>query len=417
MLITRRSLSRVAALLDQGVSSLSNILALVLVARTLSEDEFGNFALSFTMLTVVLGLSRSYFGTRLSLTTDRDAVRGATSRLLGSLVILAPLAIVVVFFASLLGAGIESWRLLLIVAVATPVVCLQDLVRFGSIAEDRPGVALLSDSVWLAIIATPLVMRLTPSVVQVLALWFSAALISLAVALLSYRVFPRVPAGMSELRQRHRVGESVTYSILLGSMSFFLVLLIASRLIDPAAAGSLRGASAALGPISVLWSYAAIGLTPIVVKRARSQDREFSAVTGVAMAGLTAAWGIVLLSMPTDVGTSLFGVSWPGIRSVLPWTVVEYLVGCGAIGAMVALKARGCARQIVAAKVPSVVIMVGGALLLASVTRETWTIAATLLTAAAALTAGNWIALNADHRRAARQASIEGIDNSTERGG
>lgn len=408
---------RLITLADQVMSSVSNILALVLVARTLSADEFGTFALGYTMLTVVLGLSRSYFGTRVSLAGDREAAHEATSGLLGAVAILSPVAIAVVLIASLLAAGAESWQVLVVVALATPVVCLQDIVRFGSVAAGRPFVALVSDSLWVLIMATPLILGLDLSIAQVMLIWLGSGVLALLVAMVQFRVIPRLGAGMAQLRQRHLVGESVTYSILLGSLSFFFVLLLASRLIDTAAAGSLRGASTALGPISVLWSYAAIGLIPVLVRRARSQDVRFCALTALGMAGLALAWGAVLLVLPSSIGSFFFGDSWAGIRSILPWTIAEYVVGCVAVAALQGLKVRGCARQIVRSKVPSVVVMVGGTAIVASVWGTVWAVAAVLALSSLVLAVGVWTSLLADYFRGSGQGKAPDRAQSAEQGG
>ena len=62
---------RSLALVDQGFSSLSNVLAVFLVAQALGKDDFGRFSLAYAILVAVLGVSRSWFGTRLSLIGDR----------------------------------------------------------------------------------------------------------------------------------------------------------------------------------------------------------------------------------------------------------------------------------------------------------------------------------------------------------
>jgi len=384
---------RVVTLSDQAMSSASNILAVVLVARTLSADQFGTFALGYTMLTVVLGLSRSYFGTRVSLVKDRDAARAVTPGLLGAVAILSPLAMIVVLVASLLAAGTESWRVLAVVAVATPVVCLQDIVRFASVAAGRPLVALMSDMLWVALMAAPLILGLALSEAQVMTIWLGSGVAALVVGLASFRVFPRIRDGLAQLRQRHRVGESVTYSVLLGSLSFFLVLLLASRFVGTEAAGSLRGASTALGPVSVLFAYAGIGLIPVLVRRPRSLDLRFCALTSLAMASLAAVWGVILLVIPASVGFVFFGASWAGIREILPWTIVEYIIGCAAVAGLLGLKVRGCSRQIVLSKVPSVVVMVGGTAIVTAVWGTVWAAAAVLALASLVLCVGIWIYL------------------------
>jgi hypothetical protein len=62
-------------LIDQGMSSLSNVLAIVMVAQSLSASAFGSFTVSYAILLFVVTLARSYFGTQLGLTETGLAAR------------------------------------------------------------------------------------------------------------------------------------------------------------------------------------------------------------------------------------------------------------------------------------------------------------------------------------------------------
>ncbi|HMX23158.1 MAG TPA: hypothetical protein PKA11_09275, partial [Accumulibacter sp.] len=56
-------------------------------------------------------------------------------------------AAAIVFGVSIATTGGEGWSMLLIVALATPVVCLQDIIRFGASSSGRQWTALVSDGV------------------------------------------------------------------------------------------------------------------------------------------------------------------------------------------------------------------------------------------------------------------------------
>ncbi len=96
---------RAVSLGDQVLSSVSNVLAVILVARAVSAEDFGTFALGYSVMTLVLALTRSYFGTRVSLATDRVRARSHTRDLAGALVIIAVPMALVVFVVSRIAAG------------------------------------------------------------------------------------------------------------------------------------------------------------------------------------------------------------------------------------------------------------------------------------------------------------------------
>src|SRR5215211_7164907 len=77
-------------LVDQGMSSLSNVLAVIMVAQSLSAAAFGSFSITYAILIFLLTLSRSYFGTQLTLTESRAAARERSSSALGAVLLLAP---------------------------------------------------------------------------------------------------------------------------------------------------------------------------------------------------------------------------------------------------------------------------------------------------------------------------------------
>jgi hypothetical protein len=70
-------------LIDQGMSSLSNVLAIVMVAQSLSASAFGSFTVSYAILLFVVTLARSYFGTQLGLTENGAGGPGTGARHVG----------------------------------------------------------------------------------------------------------------------------------------------------------------------------------------------------------------------------------------------------------------------------------------------------------------------------------------------
>jgi O-antigen/teichoic acid export membrane protein len=353
-----RWLRRAVVLVDQALSSVSNLLAVVLVARVLTPAEFGYFSLGYAILTLTLGLSRAYFGSRISLAPDVEEARRITSALVAGMLVLSPLVVLVVLAGATAATGGQAPLIALVVALATPVVCIQDALRFGAVAGGRPWVALVSDALWILVMAVPFVLSSQLSAPAALTLWGSAAGAALLVALLGFGERPRLRAGLSELRRREAVGSALTLGAVATTAATLLVLLAVSRALGPAAAGSLRGASTAMGPVNVLFAFTAVGLTPVLVQRERRGDRRFCARVGAMTVGLVLLWGLVLLLLPERLGAAAFGESYLGIRSVLAWTVGEYVWIAVAAAAVLGLKVRQGASGLIVTRIGTATLTV-----------------------------------------------------------
>ncbi|NLT55943.1 MAG: hypothetical protein GXX79_15610 [Actinomycetales bacterium] len=351
---------RLVVVADQGASSLSNLLAVVLVARALGEQEFGRFAIAYAILVSALGVSRSWFGTSISLRTTREAVRAETAASLGALSVLSPLLLLVVMVPAWAVTDGRDAVLTCLVAVSTPVVCLQDALRFGAVASRRPGVALASDLTWLLAMAAifPVANRLGAAVL--LSAWTAAAVAALLVALVGLRVRPDLRAGVRALRSIDRTSGSVAYGTVVMQGASILVVSAVGASISDAAAGSIRGAGTLVGPLNVLLAFVNLALTPALARRSRSADRRFCLLTATGVLAVVIVWGAMVLALPDRWGTALLGDTWDGARSVLPFTVLEY-VGVGLAAAWtLGLKVRGEAGRLIRQK--TVVAMLTAAL-------------------------------------------------------
>lgn len=386
-------LPRAVILVDQGVSSVSNLLVVVLVARVLSPSDFGHFALGYAILTVTLGLSRAYFGSRISLAKDPASARQLTAALVAGMLVVSPVVALAVFAVSTVATNGQAQLIVLIVALASPVVCMQDALRFGAASGGRPWVALLSDTVWVVIMTLPFLLGIRLQASAAVALWASAASLALVVALISFGARPRLRPGLRELRRREDVGAAITVGAVATTSATLLVLLVVTNVLGPAATGSLRGASTAMGPVNVLLAFSALGITPVLVRRARAGDRAFCALVAAAMMALVLAWGAVLLILPDSVGAAAFGSSWPGIRSVLAWTVAEYVWVAASAAAILGLKVRRQVGGLVRTRAIAAGTTVVAGTIAATTLRETVAVAGALAASAFLTAAVSWLLL------------------------
>lgn len=382
-------------LADQVLSGASNVLAVVLVARVLDPDDFGRFSLAYAALVLTLGLTRLWLGNRLVLAADDAQVRSLTGALLGTVVLLSPVMVLAVLAVSLLAVGSGSTGLVLVVALVTPVVCAQDLVRLACAATGRPTAALVSDGAWVAVMAVAAVSTSsalsTPT--GVLGVWAGAAVLAAALALGLAGQRPRLATGLEELRRRDAQGTSLAVGGAVSSLASLALLWLLARLGTDAGAGRLRGASALMGPVNVLFAFSAAGVTSALVRRPAGRELRFCGAVAGALTACCLVWGAVLLALPAGVGTALLGESWTGVRSVLPWTVLEYALLSLSAAAAVGLRARQRGRSLRNAQLLRAVVTVGAGGLALLLGAGVVTVAAVLALAAGAGSAWAWVRL------------------------
>lgn len=350
----RRSIT----LVDQGMSSLSNVLAVILVARTLDESAFGRFSVGYAVMIAALSVSRAWFGTRLSLIPDAARVATEARRAIGALLLLAAPSVLLVLAITWLLTGRQIDSTTVVVALSTPVVCAQDALRFAAVAGKRPGFALASDSLWVVVLVALIPAGTWLGSGDLLWLWLLAATLALAVLLAGLRVTPDVAGGWAGLRERDATRESVTVGFVVTLAATLTVTGFVATALSSADVGSMRGASTVMGPLNVLMAFVNLALTPWLVARDRARDlRNCAAIAGSSVI-VTAAWVALVLSLPSSVGTHLLGDSWAGTRAVLPFMSLEYLGMMVALAGMQGLKVRAEARKMVQQRVAVACLMV-----------------------------------------------------------
>jgi hypothetical protein len=140
--------------ITQGASSLSNFLLTFSVGRLARPDDFGRFAVLYAGFAVVLGLVRSSLLETLLVAaghrepgTDEHHDRMA---LLATVVVIGGLGSVAIIGSGLAFAP-NAPDLVAALALAIPVVLVNDTARYLAIADGRTERALHSDVVWMVV--------------------------------------------------------------------------------------------------------------------------------------------------------------------------------------------------------------------------------------------------------------------------
>lgn len=370
---------QVWSVLDQGLSSLTNLLAVVALARALTPEAFGTFSLMYAGLVLFLGVSRSYVGLPLAISSRfgaagvRDAFSLSVSAIIG---LSAPIVAVMLVFGKLVGGSLplgEFVPIVVTVAVSVPIVLLQDLSRYAAIALQRPRVAVASDTIWLCGVGLLLFVGPQLSTPALMSIWLGSVGVATAVAYVSVPATLSIRAGVRSLRPGSGVRESVTGAVLLSNGTSLLVSIFVVPSFGIQAVGSLRGVGTLFGPLNTLIAFLDFAVLSSISRQPRDKDSSLLRRMLVVMILLAAAWAGFLMLLPDSVGGMLLGETWEGARALVPVAAVEYVLLVSVACFALILKVRKRSGALIGNKIlSSMVILMGAAIAAILATNLIW---------------------------------------------
>jgi hypothetical protein len=327
------SMSKVRAVsgaADQVFSSLSNGLIIYGVAVVTTIKNFGQIALLLTLLLVAIGVLRGALGTPLLLTAGRapSDIRREGSFAVTSALLVSPIVGCVLWAVA--GSGIRLPAMLII--VATPIVLVEDVLRYVAIAQGRPHVAALWDGVWSAGSAALLVATWVHLPVATTAYliggWTALAFLALVGMLVGVRVGPRLrqyPAWISDGWQ-HRARYGTESS--LGQTLVFAVLLFAAVVLSPEATAALRGAWALLAPVAIAATAVPLVVTPDSKRRDTPPPQVWNSLARIALVTSSGSLllGVALFFLPLTVGELVLGRTFEAAQAITTIIAFEYAI-------------------------------------------------------------------------------------------
>jgi O-antigen/teichoic acid export membrane protein len=337
---------------DQAVSSMSNFLVGLVVARELGVAAFGVFSIAWVTYGVILNISRG-------LATDPLVVRfsgvstadwrEATSRAAGTAIVVGVVFGLLSALAGLVMGGTIGSAFIAL-AVVTPGMLLQDAWRFAFFAAGQGHKAFVNDTVW-AVTMIPLLLLagIHSTVWGFILAWGAAALLAAAYGWLQSGVVPHFN-GVREWLRRHRdLGSRYMVENVSNSGASQLRMYGLGAIAGFADVGAIRGAELLLGPFLALLmgvSLVAVPEAARVLRRAPHRLARFCVLIGGAQAAAAATWGLVLLFVvPDALGRLLLKEVWePASHLILPVALSVTAAGVVA-GATAGLRALGAARR------------------------------------------------------------------------
>ena len=312
-------------LVDQALSALSNTVLTVMVARSVSAEDFGAFAIAFVVFGIFIAVTKSVVGQPLQMRfsgADSAELKAAIGRALGAALLIGLLAACGMAAVSLLThQGVQ--RALVALAVVLPALLVQDSCRMALFALARPRGAALIDAFWTAIMIALLMLlvALGRDDVQWLTIaWGIGAAVSATVGLALIHVRPAPRMATSWLREQWDLSRYMFAEYFLGLGAVHLGILLVGVIATSDAVGALRAAQVLLGPLGILGAAAFQFAMPEIARRREIDGRTLSlwglGVSG-ALGSVTVAYVVTLLLVPDHWGTALFGATWAGAAAVL----------------------------------------------------------------------------------------------------
>jgi O-antigen/teichoic acid export membrane protein len=356
---------------DQAMSSLTNFLLSIFVARTLGATQFGAFALAYVTYGFAINASRGlsiepllirFSGT--DLPTWRRATAGSTGTAL-----LTGLATGILALAAGRIIGGTTGLAFTALGLTLPGLMLQDAWRYAFFAVGRGYHAFVNDTVW-AVILLPALALLKMSghanVFWFVLAWGGAAAVGAAIGPLQAGVLPNLITARHWLWHHRDLGPRYLAENTGGNAADTVRSYSLSSILGLAAVGYIQAANTLMGPFKIVYFGISLITLPEAARILRRSPRQlplFCAAASAGLAVLAAAWtALLLVALPRGLGHIMLGSLWrPTYPLVLPAGLAITSM-CANTGAMLGLHALGSARRSMRVTILIALLVVAGAL-------------------------------------------------------
>jgi O-antigen/teichoic acid export membrane protein len=354
--------------IDQGISSASNLFLVASVARSSGVGEFGAFSLASIACGLLLGAGRAIGGDILLLRAEqhRANLTRDTRRLLGLALALGAFGGIVVCSIAPWAGGTKS-GLVFAVGASLPILLLQDALRYCLFARRTPAQAAVNDMIWLAVqvVATVSLLYAVPLAgpASIVLAWALGGAVAVVVGLWQARLIPTWQGLATWFTQdRARVGTFFGDFVLLtgaGYASIYLIALIGG--VEEVAA--VRGAVLLFAPLDALFLGVRVVTLPALARSigpGGSGLRQRARLVAVLSGALAVTWAAAALSLPDWLGRALLGPSWVVVTPLIAPIAIALTARYIAIPSQAGLRALGETRRIVGLRAIITLLVLGG---------------------------------------------------------
>lgn len=353
------------AFVDQVISSATNFLAGVVVARTVGPSGFGSFTLAFGSWLLLLGVTRSMLVQPFTVSASglpKVAWREATGATAASVLVFGScFGLGAIITGLLVGSGTPTGSAFIVLGIFATPLALQDFWRYAAFSLRRPKAAAMNDAVWAVAQVAALVLAaradsLTPA--TAIGAWGLGASAGAVFGLLQFRVPPSLGR-----RQRAFIRANAPLAGWFGiANASFVIGSYGSQLLvgvgaGRSALGGLSGATTLMSPAQLVASSAESIMLPFAARTAKADDPSgFSRMCktySIALAGFFAVAGILLTLFGPVAISALYGEAYERFASILPAIVASVALGGLASGIVIGFRALGEGRRLAELQVVS----------------------------------------------------------------
>jgi hypothetical protein len=315
-------------LIDQGISSLTNLLVGLAVASSTPQEEFGAFGAAFLAYLLAMGAARAAVTEIIAIrhtASDPDTYRSIARNAVGASMAAGVLAAVPV-------AGVALWSTgplrdsLLVLCIALPGLLGQDAWRYVFFAQQEPKRAALNDGAWALAQLIPISIIISigsPSASLLILVWGLSAWFALGVGCLQFRALPAVIAGIGWTYRNLRLGGGHLLGDWGASHGLARVTDIGVTVVlGLEALAAYRGATLLVGPLTILFTGASSFLVPEGSRAFHTRPERLRPLLRAGAGLLVAAslvWITTLTVLPDAIGERLLGDTWPASSKLLLW--------------------------------------------------------------------------------------------------
>jgi O-antigen/teichoic acid export membrane protein len=342
---------------DQVLSSGTQFLLIVLVARRADPTTFGAVSVALLVHGFVLGVVRAAIAEVVLLRCQAQPSESRREARVGLFLTLSAGGMAGVGLLCVgLAVGGEVGHYLQLVALAAPFVYAQDVLRYVAYGTGRIGLAIAVDGIWMGVQVVVSVVLIgagqaTPSLLIVA--WIAGAVAAASAGALFMRVWPRPEAlGRWWARERARASGFVTdFLVANGLMQGSFILLSVLLPLDEFA--GLRAAFLCLSPLAnLLAGVRTLTLAQLAGLRAHPARARWRALqVALALAGAGAVYAIGLVLLPDRWGSAFFGETWAEAVGLVGLLALGELVRLGSFAAIDLVKVLGSPMDLVRTRV------------------------------------------------------------------
>jgi O-antigen/teichoic acid export membrane protein len=357
------------ALIDQVLSSGTQLLLIVLVAREADPTTFGAFSVALIAHGFLLGVMRAAIGdvVLLRCRADPSATRHEARRGL-FLALLAALAAGLGLAGAGAAIGGEVGHFLLLVALAAPFVYGQDLLRYVAYGAGRVDDAILTDGVWLGVqvVASAVLLaagEATPT--RLVLAWVLGAGVGGAALALRQRLRPRAVAVRRWWADERARASGFLADFLVSNGMWQGSFLMLGALLSLEELGALRVAIVAVSPLAnLLAGVRTLTLAHLSGLRAQPpRAGRRAAQLGLVLAAAAAVYGAALVLLPDRWGSQLFGATWSEATTLVGIVAVGEVLRLPTFAAIDLVKVLGAPFDLVRTRLAGGICVVAGLVL------------------------------------------------------